>query len=157
MRDQQIAWVPTFAPVQKQVEHASLLGWDELIVGNLRRILDQHAASLRRADELGVMIIAGSDAGSYGVPHGTGLLDELELMERAGLEPMAIIKAATGNSAGRLRYREKIGRIEAGCLSRFILTEHSPLTTVANLRKRRTIVFDGEIFETPSDFSVPGL
>ncbi len=28
MRDRQIAWVPTFAPVQKHVDHADRMGWD---------------------------------------------------------------------------------------------------------------------------------
>jgi hypothetical protein len=36
----------------------------------------------------------------------------------------------------------------AGYLSRFILTEHSPLETVAHLRPPRVIVFDGEVFKT---------
>ena len=122
MRDRRTAWVPTFAPVQRQVDEAKLYGWDATIVGNLQRILDNHAASLVKAHALGVLIVAGSDAGSVGVAHGTGFYYELELMERAGLPPLAVINAATGTSAGRLGYREKFGRIEPGWLSRFILT-----------------------------------
>ena len=148
MRDQRTAWVPTFAPVQAQLDHAAAFGWDEDVADNLRRILDQHANSLRRAHELGVPIVAGSDAGSGGVPHGFGLLDELELMERAGLPPLAVIRAATGTGAERLAYREPIGRIRPGYRSRFIVTHHSPLETVAHLRLRRTIVFDGEVLHT---------
>ena len=49
-----------------------------------------------------------------------------ELMERAGLPSNAVINAATGTGANRLGYGEKFGRIEPGCLSRFILTRHSP-------------------------------
>ncbi|MBI5766958.1 MAG: amidohydrolase family protein [Verrucomicrobia bacterium] len=157
LRDRQIAWVPTFAPVQEQVDHAALMGWDAAIVAHLQRILDQHAASLVRAHALGVPIIAGSDAGSVGVAHAIGLLDELALMERAGLPPLAVINAATGVSAGRLGYREKFGRLAPGCLSRFILTRHSPLATVANLRLPRTIVFDGQVFETDATADVTGL
>jgi len=146
MRDRRTAWVPTFAPVQVQVDEAKRYGWDATVVGNLRRILDQHAASLVRAHALGVLIIAGSDAGSVGVAHGTGFYYELELMERAGLPPLAVINAATGTSAGRLGYQGKFGRIEPGYLSRFILTQHSPLATVANLRREKTVVFDGQVF-----------
>ena len=81
MRDRQIAWVPTFAPVQKQVDHADLMGWDaDGGFATLKRILDQHAASLVKAHEMGVQIIAGSDAGSYGVAHGLGFL------ERTGID-----------------------------------------------------------------------
>ncbi|HEY1490625.1 MAG TPA: amidohydrolase family protein, partial [Verrucomicrobiae bacterium] len=80
MRDRQIAWVPTFAPVQEQVDHAEVMGWDAEVVSNLNKILEQHAVSLVKAHGLGVQIIAGSDAGSAGVAHGTGFLRELELM-----------------------------------------------------------------------------
>lgn len=148
MRDRRTAWVPTFAPVQLQVDHAARFGWDAGVVGNLQRILDQHAASLVKAHAMGVLIVAGSDAGSCGVAHGTGLLFELELMQRAGLSPLAVVNAATGVSAGRLGYHQKFGRIEPGHLSRFILTRHSPLATVANLRREKTVVFDGRVFAT---------
>ncbi len=140
------AWVPTFAPVQMQVDHAKLLGWDSEIVANLRRILEGHASSLVKAHRMGVVVVAGSDAGSVGVAHGLGLLYEMELMERAGLPPIAVVNAATGVGSDRFAYKEKFGRIEAGYLSRFILTRHSPAETVANLRRPRWVVFDGEVF-----------
>lgn len=157
MRDRRIAWVPTFAPVQLQVDEAARYGWDARVVGNLQRILDAHADSLVKAHAMGVLIIAGSDAGSCGVAHGSGFLRELELMEMAGLSPLAVINAATGVSAGRLGFKEKFGRIEAGCLSRFILTRHSPLETVAHLRRAKTVVFDGLPFNTGDVPDVAGL
>jgi imidazolonepropionase-like amidohydrolase len=157
MRDRQTAWVPTFAPVQKQIDHATIMGWDSEIVTNLRGILDRHGKSLMAAHTLGVLIVAGSDAGSYGVPHGDGLLYELELMEAVGLPSIAVINAATGTSSARLGYKEKIGRIKPGFLSRFILTSHSPLETVANLRKSRTIVFDQTVFNVDENADIGGL
>jgi imidazolonepropionase-like amidohydrolase len=71
----------------------------------------------------------------------------MELMEAAGMSPASVVNSATGTGAMRLGYREKFGRIEAGALSRFMLTRHSPLETVSNLKKSRIIVFDGEAFE----------
>lgn len=157
MRDRRIAWVPTFAPVQAQIDHADTMGWPPAVVANLRRIIEQHAASLVKAHALGVIIIAGSDAGSYGVPHGLGLLEELELMERAGLPPLAVINAATGAGARRLAYRMPLGEIKPGGRSRFILTRHAPLETVRNLRKARTVVFDGDVFVLSGDERFTGL
>jgi imidazolonepropionase-like amidohydrolase len=145
LRDRQIAWVPTFAPVQKQLEHADRMGWDAPTRAHLRRILDQHAASLVRAHALGVTILAGSDAGSWGVPHGLGLLDELELMERAGLSSLAVLHAATGAPSQRLAFRDNFGQIRSGFRSRFLLARHSLLDTVANLRKPKIVVFDGAV------------
>lgn len=157
MRDRQTAWAPTFAPVQQQVIHAGRMGWPEQTVDQLKRILSGHAASLVRAHALGVPIVAGSDAGSYGVRHGLGLLEEMESMERAGLPSAAVVQAATGTPSRRLAFREKFGEIRPGCLSRFQLTRHSPLETVANLRRQKIVVFDGAALDEGESADTRGL
>jgi imidazolonepropionase-like amidohydrolase len=157
MRDRQVAWVPTFAPVQLQIDRAAELGWDDVVVGHLKRIIESHQDMLQRAHELGVPIVAGSDAGSCGVPHGIGFIEELCHMERAGMPPMAVIRSATGMSAETLEFPEKIGRIAAGYRSRFILTELDPLATVGNLHRGKTVVFDGATVDCPDDLSTDGL
>jgi imidazolonepropionase-like amidohydrolase len=158
MRDRQIAWVPTFAPVQKQIDHAGWMGWDGEVISNLRKILDQHAASLVKTHAMGVEIVAGSDAGSCGVAHGVGFLYELELMERAGLPPGAVIHSATGAGAKRLAFKEKFGQITPGFRTRFILTRHSPLEGgIANLRKHRVFLFDDAVFESNEEADVTGM
>jgi imidazolonepropionase-like amidohydrolase len=157
MRDRLIAWVPTFTPVQEQVDQADQMGLDAEVVSNLRKILERHAASLVKAHALGVQIIAGSDAGSVGVAHGIGFLRELELMERAGLSPLAVINSATGASSNRLAFKEKFGQIKLGFQSRFILTRHRPLETVSNLRKDKCVVFDGEVFAGDENFDSSGM
>jgi imidazolonepropionase-like amidohydrolase len=143
--------------VQEQVDHADQMGWDDHVVSNLRRILDQHASSLVKAHQMGVGIIAGSDAGSCGVGHGIGFLYELELMQQAGLPALAVINAATGNCSSRLAFKEKLGQIKPGYLSRFILTCHSPLETISNLRKQKAVMFDGAVFESGETFDSSGL
>ncbi len=157
MRDRQIAWVPTFAPVQEQLNHAAAFGWDERVEGNLRRILDQHAESLIKAHRMGVQVIAGSDAGSCGVAHGVGLLYELELMERAGLSAIAAINSATGAGSERLAYKEKFGQIKPGHRSRFLLTRHAPLESVSNLKRHKFVIFDGEVLESDEGTNTDGL
>ena len=157
MRDRGTAWVPTFAPVQAQVDHAAELGWSEAIVAGLRRILDGHAQKLREAHALGVRIVAGSDAGSSGVPHGTGFLTELELMERAGMPTLDVLNAATGVSGGALGMPGPSGRLAPGCLARFILTAHTLLATVGNLRRPRTVIWDGRAVEGGPAESFTGL
>jgi len=157
MRDRHIAWVPTFAPVQEQVDHAAQMAWDEQVVSNLQRMLDQHAASLVKAHAMGVPVIAGSDAGSMGVAHGLGLLYELALMEAAGLPPLAVIQAATGTSAKRLGYKEDFGQIKPGFRSRFILTPHNPLASVTHLQKDKYVVYDGAVYFDPGEPDAAGL
>ncbi|MEA2711529.1 MAG: hypothetical protein QOF78_4130 [Phycisphaerales bacterium] len=157
MRDRGIAWVPTLAPVQLQIDRASDLGWSDEVVGHLKRIIDSHQKMLRRAHEMGVKIVAGSDAGSCGVPHGLGLLHELHQMEQAGIPAIAAINAATGVSAAALDFPDPIGRIAPGHRARFILTRHDPLTSVANLQKEKTVLFDGQCVACDGSIDIDGL
>lgn len=157
LRDLDLAWVPTFAPVQYQVDHSAALGWSDSIRENLQRIVDGHSRSLVRAAQLGVRVVAGSDSGSHGVPHGWGFLTELELMQRAGLAATEVLRSATGASAERLGFAEKFGVLAAGARARFILTEHDVLASVANLRRPRAVVFDGVVHAGDDNPAVPGL
>jgi imidazolonepropionase-like amidohydrolase len=157
LRDLDLAWVPTFAPVQYQVDAATTLGWSDLVRDNLQRILDGHARSLVRAAEMGVRIVAGSDSGSHGVPHGWGFVRELELMQRAGLTVGQVLRAATGASAERLGYRGKFGVLESGAEARFILTEHRVAESVAALRQPKIVVCDGAVHADGDDPTVAGL
>jgi imidazolonepropionase-like amidohydrolase len=146
MRDENIAWVPTFAPVQAQVDHAERMGWDDKVVEILQRILDRHAASLVKAQGMGVTIIAGSDAGSYGVPHGLGFHDELELMELSGLSSRSVIHSATGAASERLGFKEKFGLLRPGYRARFLVLPVSTLDNIRCLRTPGTVVYDDHVF-----------
>ena len=157
MRDRQIAWVPTFAPVQVQIDRAEELGWSEEVVGHLKRIIESHRSMLRRAQEMGVTVLAGSDAGSCGVPHGIGLLQEMVQMEQAGVPAMSVLRAATGASAERLNFPDKIGRIAPGYRARMIFTRYDPSRSVADLLKAKTIVFDGAAVHDDGEMSTEGL
>lgn len=95
MASKRIAWVPTFIPVHFQWAHPEYCGWNPATVGRLHEILENHRKHLRMAHNMGIQILAGSDGGSYGVKHGTGLFDELSLMHKAGLPLDAVLNAAT--------------------------------------------------------------
>jgi imidazolonepropionase-like amidohydrolase len=149
MRDRRIAWVPTFAPVQAQLDHADVLGWDGPVIAHLQRILDGHARALRHAAEIGVPVLAGSDAGSFGVPHGRGLLLELALMEKAGMRTLDVLAAASGVSATHLGLGERLGAVLPGRRPRFILTGGRPLETVTALGREEVVIFDGRVLHPP--------
>jgi imidazolonepropionase-like amidohydrolase len=78
-------------------------------------------------------------------------------MERAGLSALAVINAATGAGSKRLAFKEKFGQIRPGFRSRFILMQHSPLETVANLQKEKIVVYDGKIYESDRSLPTAGL
>jgi imidazolonepropionase-like amidohydrolase len=95
MRDRDLAWTPTFCPVHFQWAKPQAAGWSANTVGNLRRILDSHAEHVRLAHELGVTVLAGTDAGSMGVVHGQALAEEAQRLQEAGLPVDAVLRSAT--------------------------------------------------------------
>ena len=144
MRDKGISWVPTFTPVQAQLDHADIMGWTGTTLDHLSRILENHAASLQRAVAMGVNVLVGSDSGSCGVTHGTGLLYEMELLERAGMPTLDILCQVTHGNNSALIGNQPFGSLENGLKPRFFLTQGNLLETVRNLYQERLVVFDGE-------------
>ncbi|MDD2736231.1 MAG: amidohydrolase family protein [Desulfuromonadaceae bacterium] len=124
MADRGISWVPTFSPVHFQWQRPELAGWDAKTVANLRRILDSHLEHVAIAADLGVPLVAGSDAGSHGVRHGEALIAELDFFSRTGLPMDAVLRSAT--SLPRKRWGAEAAMLEVGQRADFISLEGSP-------------------------------
>lgn len=156
MRDKRISWVPTFTPVREQLDHADIMGWVGETLDHLRKILDNHAHSLQKAIALGVNVLVGSDSGSCGVAHGTGLFYEMELLEDAGMPTLDILCQVTHGNHSMLTQGEPYGSLESGFKPRFIVTRGNPLESVRNLRFERLVVFDGAA-ESSAEVSLDNL
>ncbi len=132
MADKGTAWVPTFSPVHFQWQRPEIAGWDGQTVANLRRILDSHLEHVAMAADMGVPLVAGSDAGSHGVRHGEALIDELGFFSRAGLSMEEVLRSAT--SRPRSRWGAEPVSIRAGCRAEFIALAGSPFEDPNHLR-----------------------
>lgn len=137
MADKGIAWVPTFSPVHFQWQRPELAGWDRQTVANLRRILDSHLEHVALAADLGVPLVAGSDAGSHGVRHGEALIDELDFFSLAGLSMEEVLKSAT--SRPRTRWGVEADMLEAGQRADFIALENSPFIDPCHLHALKAV------------------
>ena len=71
-------WVPTVAPLAAASGFAGKKG--EIAAETLEKQL----LAVGKAMSKGVYVASGSDSGSGGVPHGEGILRELELLKKAG-------------------------------------------------------------------------
>jgi imidazolonepropionase-like amidohydrolase len=143
--EKSLVWTPTFAPVQAQWNHAACCGWDDETKAHLRRILDDHAEMLRYASAQGVCIMAGSDAGSPGVPHGGGLLRELEIMQEAGIPCLDLLAMATTLAASWVAPDKGLGRIAPGNPADFIAIRGAVGRDIANLRAVEWVARDGRV------------
>ncbi len=137
MAAKDIAWTPTFCPVHFQWAHPEAVGWSAQTVGNLRRILDDHAEHLVIARELGVRLLLGTDAGSMGVVHGAAVFDEIDRYVEAGLSLEATLIAAT--SAARRHFGLPQAVLAKGGPFDAVLLDASPFVEPAALRTPRGV------------------
>ncbi len=77
MAEHSVVWVPTLVTISK------LLGSKRYEDEVLQRVLDNQLRQVRRAGQLGVTIALGTDAGAWGVFHGSAVEEEYELLRQA--------------------------------------------------------------------------
>jgi imidazolonepropionase-like amidohydrolase len=108
--------------------------------------LARHERTFRRAIELGVKIIAGSDYSPY--PNAGHC--ELAFMVRAGMSPWQAITAATQSLADALGVGEKLGTITPGKWADLIAVSADPLSDIRNLREPVLVMRSGTIVKDSS-------
>jgi imidazolonepropionase-like amidohydrolase len=108
-------------------------------------LYEHHIASIRRALDIGVKVVAGTDAGGHGHPANAG---ELDCLVRAGMTPMQALQAATGWAAECLGREDELGTVAAGKLADLVAVDGDPLADIAILRdpaRIALVVKDGRI------------
>ena len=105
------------------------------------------AADVRRMHELGVEILAGTDAGSVLVYPGFALHEELRLLvEDAGLTPRAALWSATIGPARFARLDDRLGTLTAGKIADVVLLDANPLEDIRNTRRIFAVFRNGRLF-----------
>jgi imidazolonepropionase-like amidohydrolase len=91
-------------------------------------------ASVRRLHEVGVPILAGSDANAdaaapFSPPHGQSLHTELGLLVDAGLTPVEALRAATSHAADAFGLTD-CGAVAPGRRADLVLVDGDPTTDI---------------------------
>ena len=107
------------------------------------RRLAVEAENLRRVAAAGIPVVAGTDAGNPLTLHGPAIYAELEAMQAAGMEPMAVVVAATRNGARAMGKEGELGTVEAGKWADLLVLDADPSRDVAAFRKLRAVVRAG--------------
>ncbi len=93
-----------------------------------------------------VPLLAGTDfPNPYCIP-GFGLHDEFELMNKAGLTPLEVLRSATLNPAKYLDKTDSLGTIAANKYADILLLSENPLTSISNTRKIEGLVVNGKFY-----------
>lgn len=129
--------------VRKDVESTRARLTDPKDADIYRAFFEKGLEATRLAHEAGVKIMAGSDTGdSYCFP-GSGLHDELSWLVKAGLSPLAVLRAATVVPAEYMNRSKDFGAIAPGKLADMVLLERNPLANIDNTRAIDTVIFNG--------------
>src|SRR5881397_191472 len=103
--------------------------------------------NLKKLEEAGVTIAAGTDAGNVGTIHGPALFREFQLMKQAGLTPMQILQCATANAAKLFggETGARIGKIENGYFADLAILNSNPLDDIKNSSDIDTVIKNGVV------------
>ena len=100
-----------------------------------------HAVAV--AQQHGVTLVTGSDAGNFLVIHGPTVQHEVQLWVQAGLPVAVALQAATLNGAQLLR-NPKIGAVRVGNDADLLIVDGNPLEDVSATERISMVIFKGE-------------
>ena len=113
-------------------------GQDQRYQDSFQRMLDMAKAFY----DAGIPIVAGTD--SYA---GLALHRELELYVKAGIPAPQVLQLATLGAARVVKRDSELGSIAPGKLADVILVDGDPATHISDIRRVRTVVKDGVVFQ----------
>ncbi len=108
--------------------------------------------NLKRLEDAGVTIAAGTDAGNIGTIHGPALFREFQLMKQAGLTPMQILQCATANAAKLFggETGAHVGHIEPGYFADLVILKSNPVGDIAHASDIDTVIKNGVAYPADS-------
>ena len=143
MLERKAALVPTLTPMRRILDAAPGTGIPEYAIEKMRRVSAKWLESFRAAAAAGVPIVAGTDAGTPGNPHGSVAV-EVKFMVAAGFAPAAARRRATTTAASVIGLEGKVGSIRTGAFADLIFITGDPLADIKALDSLCGVMKDGE-------------
>lgn len=110
----------------------------------LRKGFSIHLKTVKKLHASGIKLLAGTDyPNPYCFP-GFSLHDELELMVKAGLTPLAALQTATLNPALFFRITKDYGTVAQGKVANLLLLAKNPLEDIGNTKAIEAVLINGK-------------
>jgi imidazolonepropionase-like amidohydrolase len=124
----------------------------EEALDRIKKTYDIALPNLKKLEDAGVTIAAGTDAGNIGTIHGPALFREFQLMKEAGLAPMQILQCATANAAKLFggETGAHIGKIDNGCFADLVILKSNPLDDIARASDIESVMKGGVLYSASS-------
>lgn len=122
------------AEIRKTAPEGSILSDEELL------------QQVKMAYEAGIPILAGTDPPNAGINYGTDLYKELELLSKAGIPNVEVLKSATSLPPKHFKLG-KLGMVKQGYKADLILLNANPILDIQNINTIETVWKDGKEVE----------
>jgi imidazolonepropionase-like amidohydrolase len=113
-------------------------GQDQRYQDSFQRMLDMAKAFY----DSGIPLVAGTDSLA-----GFALHRELELYVKAGIPAPKVLQLATLGAARVVKRDSELGSIAPGKLADVILVDGNPAAHISDIRRVKTVVKDGVVFQ----------
>jgi len=140
MVERQVVWVPTAFSMKAFLSYA-LSGSVE--ADTAARNLEHKMEQLASARKMGVRIAMGTDAGGFGIKHGSALIEEFRIFLDAGFSVEEVARCASLEGAGLLGIENEIGTIGAGSPATFVAVPGPPSHLPDSLDSARAVYARG--------------
>jgi imidazolonepropionase-like amidohydrolase len=143
----------TKIPQQKLPDRIkNALAKPEEALDRIKKTYEVALPNLKKLEDAGVTIAAGTDAGNIGTIHGPALFREFQLMKEAGLTNMQILQCATANAAKLFggETGAHIGNIGTGCFADLVILKSNPVDEITHASDIDTVVKNGTVYPAES-------
>src|SRR5437016_6070432 len=108
--------------------------------------------NLKKLEDAGVTIAAGTDAGNIGTIHGPALFREFQLMKQTGLTNMQILQCATANAAQLFggETGAHVGKIDKDYFADLVILKSNPVDDIAHASDIETVIKNGVVYPADS-------
>ena len=103
--------------------------------------------NLKIAQQSGVLVAAGTDAGNIGTQHASSYFAELMAMSQAGLSNWEVLKSATINVAKGFGKEKESGSIESGKIADMVMLDKNPVENINALSLIHTVIHRGNLLD----------
>lgn len=109
------------------------------------RNLDRQLRHVSLAHEADVRLAAGTGGMGHFLVPGASLLDELELLVRAGLSPSEALTSATRIAAELIGKAGEIGTLSVGARADLVVLDGDPSIDISNVRRQMAVLKEGDV------------
>jgi imidazolonepropionase-like amidohydrolase len=146
---------PASASMQRQKPYYNAAAWESLekrakqkpMLEGADRVTALNLRFVKDAWAVGCILTTGTDKTNVVPLPGFSLWTEMGIFAKAGLPPMAVLKAATFNGAYALGIGDVLGSLSAGRLADFVVLDKDPLLDIANVQAVHRVVKAGVIYD----------